>query len=128
MKRPEHIQEHPIKRHLENQLIFHKRKLECLQKRLVLIDENKASKSEHQKNEDELLKIETILNIETLQKIIGEREGYYVSYAKKFIADMEDMDNNIKSVIEKAKKKNDEQTKIALNKICLLYTSPSPRD
>lgn len=102
MKKVENISKHPYLQYLETSLIFHKKKLECLQKRLVLVDTDKASKSEYQKNEDELLKIKTVIEIDSMQKVIGEREGYYIMYCKRFLAELEDMQENSPEVVRKA--------------------------
>jgi hypothetical protein len=109
MKKLENVSKHPYLEHLETSLIFHKRKLECLQKRLILIDTDKSSKSEFQKNEDELLKIKTVIEIDSMQKVIGEREGYYINYCKTFLSELEDMENNAEKVVRKAEAMIDSQ-------------------
>lgn len=118
MKTPENLQEHPYyRRVLEPQLIFHKRKLECLHKRQVLISNGSASKSEYQKNEDELLQIKTVVEIQTLGKYVAEREGYYIQFLKKFLADLEEMNIGYDALVAKAQKSNDPQIQTLLSQL-----------
>ena len=116
MEKLQDIKQHPYMQYLEGQLIFHKKKLECLQKRLVLIDFEKASKSEYQRNEDELTKIKTVMDIEAMQKLVGEKEGYYINMFKNFIADMQDMEENGVYIVAEAENSKDEKVKTELEK------------
>ena len=123
MEKPQDIKQHPYMQYLEGQLVFHKKKLECLQKRLVLIDYDKASKSEYQRNEDELVKIKTVMDIEAMRKLIGEKEGYFIKMFKSFIADLEDMQNNANYIIGEAEKFKDEKIQVELNKYKFLVST-----
>ena len=125
MKKVENTSKHPYMQYLEGQLVFHKKKLECLQKRLVLIDYDKASKSEYQKNEDELIKIKTVMDIESMRKLIGEKEGYFIKMFKGFIADIEDMQENAAKIVADAEKIKDEKVAMQLNKYKFLVSTPN---
>lgn len=95
---------HPYIKTLENTLIIHKRLLECLEKRLVLIHTDYALKNEYQKNEIEIEKIKTQAEIDSVKRIISERENYFQKYMAKFVVDAEEVDKNYEKLLDKIKK------------------------
>ena len=103
-------QDHPyMAEYLEAPLRMHKYKLECLQKRMTLMPEGKT---DYEKNEVILEKIKTGGEIKALSNIIAEREGYYLNYwQKSFLPDIEDLENNMQSVLDQANKRSEPEIK-----------------
>lgn len=95
---------HPYIKTLQDTLAIHKKMLDCLEKRLVLIHTDYATKNEYEKNEIEIIKIKTHGEIDALKKIIKQREDYFEKYMKQFVIDIEDCENNYETVLLKAKK------------------------
>ena len=95
---------HPYIKTLEGTLLTHKRLLECLEKRLVLIHTDYALKNEYEKNEIEIDKINPQAEIESVKRIIAERENYFQKYMAKFVVDAEEVDKNYEKLLEKIKK------------------------
>lgn len=95
---------HPYIKNLQETLSTHKKMLDCLEKRLVLIHTDYATKNEYEKNEIEITKIRTHGEIDALKKVIKQREDYFEKYMQKFIIDLEDCNNNYENVLAKAKK------------------------
>jgi hypothetical protein len=92
---------HPYIKTLQDTLATHKKLLDCLEKRLVLIHTKYTEKNEYEKNEIEITKIKTIGEIEALKKVIKAREEYFEKYMKQFIIDVEEMEKNYESVLSK---------------------------
>lgn len=67
---------------LQKKINTHKRLLECLELRLYLIDNNRANKSEYDKNEDEITKIITCSKIDSVMDRIFNLE---LEFKKTFI-------------------------------------------
>ena len=95
---------HPYIKNLQETLSTHKKMLDCLEKRLVLIHTDYATKNEYEKNEIEITKIRTHGEIDALKKVIKQREDYFENYMQKFVIDLEDCNNNYENVLAKAKK------------------------
>lgn len=100
--------EHPYKKeYLEAPLRMHKMKLECLQKRIRLMPEGTT---EYERNEVILEKMKTGAEIKALSNVIAEREAYYLNYWNKvFLPDIEDMEENLSEVLNKAKNSKDKE-------------------
>lgn len=100
---------------LEAPLRLHKLKLECLQKRMALMPEGKT---DYEKNEAILAKIETGAQIKALLNVIAEREAYYIQYwQKEFLPTIEDMEENFSKVIAQASKREEPEIKELLAKV-----------
>jgi hypothetical protein len=98
---------HPYLKNLQSTLNLHKKLLECLEKRLVLIHTDYALKNEYEKNEIEITKIKTQSEIDSIKKVIHERESYFQKYMNKFVADAEEVDKNYSKVLADLKKNKD---------------------
>jgi hypothetical protein len=64
---------------LRKKINTYKTLLECYEIRLHLIDDNKANKSEYEKNEDEITKIITCSKIDSLKDKVFELEEQFNS-------------------------------------------------
>lgn len=93
---------------LQDTLSVHKKLLDCLEKRMVLIHTNYTQKNEYEKNEIEITKIKTQGEIDSVKKVIHHRETYFKSFIAKFVQDAEEMENNYETVLSKVKAKQDE--------------------
>jgi hypothetical protein len=98
---------HPYANNLQNTLNVHKKLLECLEKRLVLIHTDYALKNEYEKNEIEITKIRTQGEIDSIKKVINERENYFEKYMKQFVIDAEEVEQNYEKVLSNIKKNQD---------------------
>lgn len=98
---------HPYAKNLQNTLNVHKKLLECLEKRLVLIHTDYALKNEYEKNEIEITKIRTQGEIDSIKKVINERENYFEKYMKQFVIDAEEVEQNYEKVLSNIKKNQD---------------------
>jgi len=83
--------------------------LDCLEKRLTLIHIDYATKNEHEKNEIEIIKIKTHGEIDSIKKVIKQREEYFVNYMKQFAIDVEECENEYETILNKAKSLKDMQ-------------------
>ena len=95
---------HPYIKELQGTLKTHKKMLDCLEKRLVLIHIDYATKNEYEKNEIEITKIRTQGEIDALKKVIKAREEYFEKYMQNFVVEIEEAENNFENVVAKAKK------------------------
>lgn len=93
---------------LQDTLSVHKKLLDCLEKRMVLIHNNYTEKNEYEKNEIEITKIKTQAEIDSIKKVISHRETYFKGFMAKFVQDAEEMDKNYETVLEKVKAKQNE--------------------
>jgi hypothetical protein len=82
-------------------------KLKCsfLEKRLLLIDDEYFNKSAFEKNEADLIKINTANEIAALNRVIKEKEQYFVQYMKQYVEDMDEVESNFDNVVTDAKEK-----------------------
>lgn len=94
---------HPYMKVLEEHLTTHKLKIECLEKRLVLIDEEYKDKNDFQKNEAELIKLSTIFEINASKKALYEKEQYYIKFMASYIEDIEEVESNYDNLLSTAK-------------------------
>lgn len=100
---------HPYMRKLQGTLKTHKDLLACLEKRIALLGQNAAHATEYELNENEITKIKTLGEIDILQRIIREKEQYFVKFMHQFVKDMEELERNYESLLNSAKiSKNDE--------------------
>lgn len=111
--------EHPYMKTLEDTLELAKFKLECLEKRLILIDEEYKTKSDYEKNESELIKITTRSEISAIKRVIKEKESYFINFMKQYVEDMDEIESNFTDVVNKAKEKSltDPKIKTILEKV-----------
>ena len=98
---------HPYIKTLQDTLATHKKLLDCLEKRLVLIHTKYTEKNEYEKNEIEITKIKTVGEIDALKKVIKAREEYFEKYMKQFVIDVEEMEKNYETVLNKVKNNQD---------------------
>jgi hypothetical protein len=82
-------------------------KLKCsfLEKRLLLIDDEYFNKSAFEKNEADLIKINTANEIAALNRVIKEKEQYFVQYMKQYIEDIDEVESNFTTLVTDAKEK-----------------------
>ena len=93
---------------LQDTLSVHKKLLDCLEKRMVLIHTNYTEKNEYEKNEIEITKIKTQGEIDSIKKVIQHREQYFKTFVLKFVEDAEEMENNYNSVLWEVKMKQEQ--------------------
>ena len=98
---------HPYAKVLQDTLATHKKMLDCLEKRLTLIHIDYATKNEYEKNEIEITKINTQGIIDSIKKVIKQREEYFVKYMKQFAIDVEECEKEYETVVSKAKASKD---------------------
>jgi hypothetical protein len=98
---------HPYAKVLQDTLATHKKMLDCLEKRLTLIHIDYATKNEHEKNEIEIIKIKTHGEIDSIKKVIKQREEYFVNYMKQFAIDVEECEKEYETILNKAKSSKD---------------------
>jgi hypothetical protein len=94
---------HPYAKVLQDTLATHKKMLDCLEKRLTLIHIDYAIKNEYEKNEIEIVKIKTQGEIDSIKKIIKQREEYFVNYMKQFAIDIEECEKEYETILKKSK-------------------------
>ena len=94
---------HPYLEVLQETLAVHKKMLDCLEKRLVLVHIDYALKNEYEKNEIEIVKIKTQGEIDALKKVIKMREEYFINYMKNFSIQMEECEKEYEDILSKAK-------------------------
>jgi hypothetical protein len=82
-------------------------KLKCsfLEKRLLLINDEYFNKSAFEKNEADLIKINTANEIAALSRVIKEKEQYFVQYMKQYIEDIDEVESNFTTLVSDAKEK-----------------------
>lgn len=99
---------HPYMRKLETELTAWKYKIECLDKRLIMIDDEYKNKSLYEKNEAELIKMFTKNDLAASKKAVSEREQYYIKFMASYIEEMEEVDANYQNILDQANKIKDE--------------------
>lgn len=89
-------------------------KLKCsfLEKRLLLIDDEYFNKSAFEKNEADLIKINTANEIAALSRVIKEKEQYFVQYMKQYIEDIDEVESNFTTLVADAKEKAKTNTEL----------------
>lgn len=70
--------------------------------RLKFIDEALESKelSQREKNEERILRIKTLQEIDTLNKILYQKNEYFKNYAAQFDIDLKDAKKNFKETVK----------------------------
>lgn len=94
---------HPYMVVLQETLNTTKQMLECLEKRKVLITIDMVKKNEYERNEIQITLIRTQGEIDTLKKIISEKENYFIKFIQEFAKDAEEVDKNYDNVLKEAK-------------------------
>lgn len=102
--------DHPYMKVLQDTLKTAETKKELLEKRLAMIDLEYQGRSPYQLNEAEIIKIETRSEISSISRVIREKKQYYVKFMQQYIEDIDEIESNFDTVINKAKEmaKNDE--------------------
>jgi hypothetical protein len=96
---------HIYTKELQKTLDVAKLKCSFLEKRLLLIDDEYSNKSAFEKNEADLIKINTTNEIAALNRVIREKEQYFVQYMKQYIEDMDEVESNFTTLVTDAKEK-----------------------
>lgn len=98
---------HPYLTVLESQLKTAKLKKKLLENRIVFLENKNISESCHEYNEDQITIIDTRSQISALDRVIKEKEAYFIKFMEKFIEDCDEMEANFdrvkKESYEKAK-------------------------
>jgi len=78
--------------------------LSLLEKQIEYIDEDLQSgkRNKREENSDRILRLKTSQEIDTLKKILHEKEQYYIKYAKQFELDLQEANKNWDVVLKKA--------------------------
>ena len=115
--------EHPYKKeYLEAPLRMHKYKLELLHKHIRLMPEGKT---DYERNQVELEKLKTGAEIKALTNVIAEREAYYLNYFNNvFVKDLDDMQENLVELLNKAKNNPDKDVQDLVNKLSFEVKGP----
>lgn len=86
-------------------LVNHYTLCELLNKRVVLSKENYSTKTEYERNEIEILNLETLARIQAMRQVITGREEYFKKYIQKFAVDAEEAEKNFENTVVLAKNK-----------------------
>jgi hypothetical protein len=97
---------------LRDKLVPMQEMLSLLEKQIEYIDADLKSKAKtpREANSDKILRLKTLQEIDTVKKILHEKEQYYMKYAKQFELDLAEANENWDKVIKKswiAAKKNE---------------------
>jgi hypothetical protein len=89
---------------LRDKLVPMQDMLRLLENQVKYIDEDLESgkRDKREENSDRILRLKTLHEIDTLKKILHEKEQYYIKYAKQFDLDLEEANENWDKVIKKA--------------------------
>jgi hypothetical protein len=89
---------------LRDKLVPMQDMLSLLEKQIEYIDEDLKSgkRDKREENADRILRLKTLQEIDTLKKILHEKEQYYMKYAKQFELDLAEANENWDKVIKKA--------------------------
>jgi hypothetical protein len=103
---------HPYTKELQKTLDVARLKINCLEKRIKLIDKKYFSKNlfsflinSYDRNEATLTKIATQNEISALKRVIKEKEQYFVEYMKQYVEDIEEVESNFDRVVKEANEK-----------------------
>lgn len=91
------------RKELDKTLLEYKNMITALRLRLDLMDEENSDKSEYQKNEARILRVKTEAEIRTLERIVLDKERYFVDFMKQFEVDAKDCNDNWDVVFNQAK-------------------------
>lgn len=96
---------HPYLSTLEAQLKTAKQKKQLLENRIYFLENKDISEACHEYNEDQILIIDTKSQISALDRVIKEKEAYFIKFMQKFIEDCDEMESNFDRVKQEAYKK-----------------------
>lgn len=105
MEKIQQNNKHLYTKELQKTLDVAKLKCSFLEKRLLLIDDEYFNKSAFEKNEADLIKINTANEIAALNRVIKEKEQYFVQYMKQYIEDIDEVESNFTTLVADAKEK-----------------------
>ena len=105
MEKIQQNNKHLYTKELQKTLDVAKLKCSFLEKRLLLIDDEYFNKSAFEKNEADLIKINTANEIAALSRVIKEKEQYFVQYMKQYIEDIDEVESNFTTLVADAKEK-----------------------
>ena len=105
MEKIQQNNKHLYTKELQKTLDVAKLKCSFLEKRLLLIDDEYFNKSAFEKNEADLIKINTANEIAALNRVIKEKEQYFVQYMKQYIEDIDEVESNFTTLLAHAKEK-----------------------
>lgn len=103
---------HPYLSVLEGQLKTAKLKKQLLENRIVFLENKNLSESCHEYNEDQITIINTKSEISALDRVIKEKEAYFIKFMEKFIEDCDEMESNFDRVKKEAYKKAETDSSI----------------
>lgn len=89
---------------LRDKLVPMQTMLRLLEIQIEYIDEDLQSgkRNKREENADRILRLKTLQEIDTLKKILHEKEQYYIKYAKQFELDLQEANKNWDVVLKKA--------------------------
>jgi hypothetical protein len=93
---------HPYLTILEGQLKTAKRKKQLLENRINFLDNKNISESCYEYNEDQIVILDTKSQISALDRVIKEKEAYFIKFMQKFIEDCDEMEANFDRVKKEA--------------------------
>ncbi len=96
---------HPYLTVLENQLKTAKLKKELLERRITFLELADMSPNSYTGNENKIIILDTRSQISALDRVIKEKETYFIKFMEKFIEDCDEMESNFDRVKEEAYKK-----------------------
>ncbi len=112
-----HPLSHPYAERLNTTLANQKELLQCLENRIVLINQNGSNKSEFELNENRIVTIESSAKISAIKNTIKIKEEYFREFMRQLMIDLEDCDKNFDKIIKKAKKSILPGIKLALDSV-----------
>ena len=89
---------------LQDKLVPMREMLELLENQVKYIDEDLKleTRTPREKNSDKIQRVRTLQEIETLKKILHEKEQYFIKYAKQFELDLAEANEKWDKVLKKA--------------------------
>jgi hypothetical protein len=89
---------------LQNHCVFLKNYAMALRKRVILIREGFALKTEHEKNEVDVIVYETLVKINVTEKKIQQLQLEYTHKLNAYFNDLEELNQQFEPLLELAKK------------------------
>lgn len=99
---------HPYMDVLQKQLQVQKKLLEHLQIRMTL---KRSFKDDYERNEHEIMLIKTTGEISAIDRLVKEKEQYFIKFMQQFTIDLEECDRHFDLVLTKAKESTNEEVK-----------------
>ena len=89
---------------LQDKLVPMREMLELLENQVKYIDEDLKleTRTPREKNADKIQRVRTLQEIETLKKILHEKEQYFIKYAKQFELDLAEANEKWDKDLKKA--------------------------